>query len=101
MYLTEAVLRTTNGVVPVEIRAAVALRILVGGSYLVVAVLFGLGVRTVFTILWQVRDVINDTPAVGAFFSPSDYASGLEHAKQFKVCGKQELLSTVGGRMFL
>lgn len=61
-----ALLLTDNGVVPVEIRVAVALRILAGGSYLFVAVLFSLGVPTVFTVL------ITDTPAVREFFFPSD-----------------------------
>lgn len=66
--------RTKSGVIPVNIRLAVALRILAGASYLDVMVLFGLGQTTVFTIMWEVVDAINKTPAVGGFFFPQTEA---------------------------
>lgn len=59
-----------------------ALRILAGGSYLGVAVLFGLGMPTVYSILWEVVYAINATPEVGPFV---DMASCMRHAEKFKV----------------
>lgn len=74
-----------NGAIPVEVRLAVALRILAGASYWDVALMFGLAKPTVYLILWQVIDAINNTPAVGAFYFPQDEAACLRHAEQFKV----------------
>lgn len=62
--------RTRDGAVPVEIRLAVALRMLAGASYIDLALLFGISKETVFHILWQVVDAINNTPEVGPFFFP-------------------------------
>lgn len=78
-------LRTNSGAISVQIRLALALRILAGGSYLDVAVMFGLGLPTVYEIFWQVVDAINATPEVGAFNFPQDAAACLGHAERFKV----------------
>lgn len=82
-------LRTASGAISVQIRLAVALRILAGASYLDVAVMFGLGMPTVYRILWQVIDAINDCPEVGPFLFPQDEASCLRHAEKFKVRRKR------------
>ena len=50
---------TRDGAVPVEIRLAVALRMFAGGSYVGIAVLFGISKESVFNIMWQVVDAIN------------------------------------------
>lgn len=85
LFLAHAVLRCPDRTIPVHIRLAVALRILAGGSYLDVAALFGLATATVYDILWDVIDAINDTPAVGTFYFPQDYEACLAHAERFKV----------------
>eukprot|EP00903_Cladosiphon_okamuranus_P015592 g14397.t1 len=53
---------TCNGAVPVKFRLAVALRMFVGASYIDVALLFGVAKETVFRNMWEVVDVINNTP---------------------------------------
>ena len=53
-----------------EIRRAIGLRMLAGGSYLDVAARFGVSHSTVYTILSEVIDAINNTPEVGPFFFP-------------------------------
>ena len=82
-----------------------ALRILAGESYLDVALLFGLGLPTVYEIFWQVVDAINTTPEVGAFSFPHDAAACLEQAERFKLRGirrwwsytRQGMLTGVNG----
>ena len=64
---------------------AVALRILAGASYLDVSVMFGLSVTTVYDILWQVVDAINNTPEVGPFVFPKTEFDCRGHAARFKV----------------
>ncbi|CAN0429722.1 unnamed protein product [Pylaiella littoralis] len=41
---------------------------LAGGSYIDIALLFGVAIPIVFLIMWQVIDAINKTPAVGPFY---------------------------------
>ena len=53
-----------------KIRLAVALRMFTGASYIDVALLFGIAKESVFHIMWQVVDAINNTPTVGPFFFP-------------------------------
>lgn len=50
-YQLGAMLRTANGAKTFKIRVAVSLRILAEGAYVDTAVLFGLGVLMVLTIL--------------------------------------------------
>lgn len=78
--------RTRNGAVPKKIRLAVALRILAGASYLDVAVLFGIPKETVFHVLWEVVDAINNTPEVGPFFFPQTVEECARQAKEWEVC---------------
>ncbi|CAN0023998.1 unnamed protein product [Pylaiella littoralis] len=68
-----------------QVRLAVALRILAGGSYWCAALMFGLSLQSVYLVLWQVIDAINATPAVGKFYFPQDEANCLRHAERFKV----------------
>ncbi|CAN0022182.1 unnamed protein product, partial [Pylaiella littoralis] len=60
--------RTKSGVISVHIRVAVAIRMLAGGSYIDIALLFGVAIPIVLLIMWQVIDAINKTPAVGPFY---------------------------------
>lgn len=84
-HLNTGVRSPINGAIPVEIRLAVALRVLAGGSYWDAAVMFGLAAPTVYFILWQVIDAINKTPGIGEFYFPQDEATCLRHAERFKV----------------
>ena len=59
-----------HGAIEVEILLAIGLRMLAGGSYLDIASKFGASQSTVFTVMWEVVDVINKTPEVGPFFFP-------------------------------
>lgn len=68
-----------------EIRLAIGLRMLAGGSYLDVAPRFGVSRSMVYTILWEVVDAINNTPEVGPFFFPQTVADCRKFAAQFKV----------------
>ena len=85
IILRDAGKRTRNGAVPVKIRLAVALRILAGASYLDVALLFGIANETVFHILWEVVDAINNTPKVGPFFFPRTREECARQAKEWEV----------------
>ncbi|CAB1107545.1 unnamed protein product [Ectocarpus sp. CCAP 1310/34] len=73
-----------NGAIAVEVRVAVALRILAGASYWDVALMFGLSVPTTYQILWSVIDAINKTPAVGAFDFPLTEEGCMRNANRFK-----------------
>ena len=68
-----------------EVRVAAALRILAGGSYWDVALMFGLSRAVTFEILWQVIDAINETPAIGAFDFPLTEEGCMRNANRFKV----------------
>lgn len=63
-------LRSKNGAISVEIRLAVALRVLAGGSYMDAGVIYGIGFNTVYACLWNVIDGINRTKTVGQFRFP-------------------------------
>ena len=78
-------LRTIKGSISVEIRLAVALRLLAGAAYGDTAILFGLADTTIYQILWEVIDAINNTPEVGAFFFPEAEFDCRGHAARFKV----------------
>lgn len=78
--------RTNNGVISVHLRVAIAIRMLAGGNYMDLAVLFGVGIPTVFSILWQVVDAINKTPAVGPFYFPQTEEQCARAARGWKVC---------------
>lgn len=69
-----------------KIQLAVALRMFAGASYIDVAVLFGIAKETVFKIMWDVVDAINNTPAVGSFFFPQTVAECTRQAKEWEVC---------------
>ena len=77
--------RLASGAVPVKIRLAIALRMLAGASYLDVAVFFGVAKETVFHILWQVIDAINNTPEVGSFYFPQTVDTCARQAKEWEV----------------
>lgn len=68
-----------------EIRLAIGLRMLAGGSYLDVAARFGVSHPTVYTIMWEVIDAINNTPEVGPFFFPQTQAHCRTFAARFEV----------------
>ncbi|CAB1103509.1 unnamed protein product [Ectocarpus sp. CCAP 1310/34] len=57
---------------------------LAGASYLDVAVLFGIAKETVFHVLWEVVDAINNTPEVGAFFFPQTRDDCARQAKEWE-----------------
>eukprot|EP00903_Cladosiphon_okamuranus_P005773 g5721.t1 len=76
--------RSRNGAVPVEIRLAVALRILAGASHLNVAILFGIALESVFHVLREVVDAINNTPEVGPSF-PQTVKECARRAKEWEV----------------
>ena len=59
-----------HGAIEVVIRLAIGLLMLAGGSYLDIALRFGISQSTVFTIMGKVVDAINNTPEVGPFFFP-------------------------------
>ena len=67
-----------------EIRLAIGLRMLAGGSYLDIAPRFGISPSTVFTIMGKVVDAINNAPEFGPFFFPQTdekcrfFAAGFE-----------------------
>ena len=67
-----------------KIRLAVGLRLLAGGSYLIIAQTFGVSQFTVFTIMWEIVDAINNTHEVDPFLVPQTdqecrrFAAGLE-----------------------
>ncbi|CAB1103261.1 unnamed protein product [Ectocarpus sp. CCAP 1310/34] len=73
-----------NGAIAVEVRVAVALRILAGASYWDVLLMFGLSVAVTYQILWEVIDAINNTPAVGAFDFPLTEEGCMRNANRFK-----------------
>lgn len=74
-----------NGAIAVEVRVAVALRILAGASYWDVVLMFGLSESAAYKILWEVIDAINNTPAVGAFDFPLTEEGCMRNANRFKV----------------
>ena len=78
--------RTRDGAVPVDIRLTVALRKFAGGSYVNIAVLLGISKESVFNIMWQVVDDINNTPEVGPFFFPQTADECTRQAERWKVC---------------
>ncbi|CAN0340857.1 unnamed protein product [Pylaiella littoralis] len=84
-----ACVRTKSGVISVHIRVAMAIRMLAGGSYTDIALLFGVAIPTAFLIMWQVIDAIKKTPAVGPFYFPQT-----EECAQ--AAGKWKGLSTNG-----
>ena len=73
-----------HGAIEVEIRLAIGLRMLAGGSYLDIASKFGVSQSTVFTIMWEVVGAINNTHEVRPFFFPQTdeacrfFAAGFE-----------------------
>lgn len=84
--LARAALRSpTYGVISVEVRLAIALRILAGGAAWDAAILFGLGLSTVYDIFWQVVDAINKADGVGRFYFPQDEDGCRRHADRFEV----------------
>lgn len=78
--------RFDAGAVPVNIRLAIALRMMAGASYIDVAVCFGVSKETVFKVLWQAVDAINNTPEVGPFKFPQSVQSCSRQAKLWEVC---------------
>lgn len=70
-----------------KIRLAIALRMFAGGSYIDVCLLFGVSKESVFNIMWEVVDAINNTPAVGPFFFPQTVEECARQAKDWEVGG--------------
>ena len=68
-----------------KIRLAVASRMFAGASYIDVALLFGIAKESVFHIMWQVVDAINNTPTVGPFFFPPTREECTRQAKELEV----------------
>lgn len=58
---------------------------LAGGSYLDVAGRFGVSTTSVYKILWEVVDAINNCPEVGPFFFPQTVPECRRVAAKFKV----------------
>ena len=50
---------TPSGPIAAELRLAICLRYLAGGSYLDIAFLFGVALRSVYRVTWEVIDAIN------------------------------------------
>lgn len=71
--------------VPVDIRLAVGLRILAGGSHLDVCVVFGLPNSAAEPMVGQVVDAINSREEIGASFLPRIKALCERYAKRFEV----------------
>ena len=78
-------MRTIKGAISVEIRLAMALRLLAGAVYGDIAILFGLADATIYKILWDAIDAINKTPEVGAFYFTQTEFDCRGHAARFKV----------------
>ena len=68
-----------------KIRLAVASRMFAGASYIDVALLFGIAKESVFHIMWQVVDAINNTPTVGPFFILQIREECTRQAKEWEV----------------
>lgn len=68
-----------------KVRLAVALRMFAGASYVDVALLFGIAKESVFHIMWEVVDAINNTPEVGAFFFPQTVEECTRQAREWEV----------------
>lgn len=83
--LESAALRTPNGSARVEIHVAVALRILAGISYIDVAVKHGIAKETVYHILWEGVDAVNNMKEVSPFFLPRTLNGRRVHAARFEV----------------
>lgn len=81
----DAGLRSKYGAISVEIRLAVALRVLAGGSYLDIGLLFGVAFQSVYQILWEVIDAINSTPSVGPFIFPQTESDCRRQADKWQV----------------
>ena len=86
VLLPLAVVLSAAGVISVEIRVGVALRLLAGASYCDVSLECRLGRSTVFYILWQVIDAINKTDGTGPFFFPQTPAECRTNADVFQAC---------------
>lgn len=68
-----------------KVRLAVALRMFAGASYIDVAVLYGIAKESVFHIMWEVVDAINNTPTVGPFFFPQTVEECTRQAREWEV----------------
>eukprot|EP00903_Cladosiphon_okamuranus_P019433 g17868.t1 len=88
-------LRSKYGAISVEIRLAVALRVLAGGSYLDIGLLFGVAFQSVYQILWEVIDAINSTPSVGPFFFPQTEADCRRQADRWQALNTNGVFANV------
>lgn len=68
-----------------EIRLAIGLRMLAGGSYLDIASRFGISHSMVYTIMWQVVDAINNCAEIGKFYFPQTEEECRPFAEAFEV----------------
>ncbi|CAM9315284.1 unnamed protein product, partial [Ascophyllum nodosum] len=64
--------RSSGGVVSVESRVAIAIRLLAGGSYLDLVDIHGVSTSTAYLCMWCVIDAINNTTGVGDMCFPQD-----------------------------
>jgi len=70
--------------VPPEVRTAIALRYLGGGSYLDTCAILGVHTCTVFRALWDVVDAVNSTPFLDLDFQLSSSPRRLAYAAGFQ-----------------
>jgi len=70
--------------VPPEVRTAIALRYLGGGSYLDICATLGVHTCTVYRALWDVIDAVNSTPLLDLDFQLSSSSRRLAYASGFQ-----------------
>ena len=68
-----------------ELRVAVAIRLLAGASYLDLLEFYGMHKTTLYSCLWSVIDAINNTPGVGNIIFPGNRELCEELAVDFEV----------------
>lgn len=62
-----------------------AIRISAGATYLDIGDRFDIGTNTLYTIMWEVIDAINNNGEVGAFYFPHTASDCERVAADFKV----------------
>ena len=77
--------RTPSGIVPVESRVAVAIRLLAGASYLDLLDVHGIHKSTAYECLWAVVDAINNTKDLGDIVFPRSTTACTKLAAGFEV----------------
>jgi len=79
-----------------ELRTAMALRCLGGGTYLDICAAFGVATATMYNCLWQVIDAVNDTASLDFNFVPGDPVWRQQTAQGFKRSRKTPFDNVLG-----